>query len=89
MRLNLLLHPRRFAAAVGALLARLLMLLLALLVRRLAIAFIVLMPSAVVLGECGRSRHGRQENRKDEFTHDCHFLTFPATTSAPWQMSRG
>ena len=43
----------------------------------------------LVLGQRRRSRCGRQENRKDEFTHDCHFLTFPATRSAPRQMSGG
>ena len=56
--LDLLLHPRRFAAAVGAL--RLLVLLLALLVRRLTVAvLIVLMPSAVVLVGPARAKPPR------------------------------
>jgi hypothetical protein len=43
----------------------------------------------VILGQRGRSRRGRQENRKNEFTHDGDFLTFPATGSALRQMSSG
>jgi hypothetical protein len=54
------------------------------------VAFLAfLLPSAVILGQRGRSRRGRQENRKNEFTHDGDFLTFPATGSALSQMSSG
>ena len=71
----------------AALLLALLMNLLASLGAITLLAF--LLPSAVILGQRGRSRCRRQENRKDEFTHDADFLLFPATGSAPRQMSGG